>query len=199
MASESGSFGLLTHGETPLPEVACPELDSNVSIQISDDLIQVYQGRIDALINQLGKDVILNFDPTRDPCINCEFDVVRNRSTGVYLTGGPRPFQKGRVCPYCKGIGFLETPRQECITCLIKWAPRDSQKYNISLQDYQGLVRLKTYAYNFSSLTQARTALVNHEISDIAKLQVKLVKFPILTGLRDSRYCISFWELLDET
>lgn len=199
MASESGNFGLLTHGVTPLPDPVCPPLDPDAAIQISDELIGVYQSRIDALINQLGKDVHLIFDPVREPCPNCEFDNIRKRSRGIYLSGGPRPFQRGRTCPWCKGAGLLETSREKCILALTKWAPRDAERYGISLKDYKGLVRLKTFATSLSDLVKARFAIVNHEIESIIRLRVRLTRFPILTGLRESRYCISFWELVDET
>lgn len=198
MASISENSSLFIHGLTSKPSSSCPILDPTASIQISDELIDIYQSRIDALINQLGKSVILNFDPIRDPCINCEFDPIRKRSKGIYLSGGPRPFARGRKCPYCKGHGFLETPSQKCIRCLIKWNPGDAANYGISVKDHKDIVRLKTYLTHFPDFVRARTAIANYSIMDTMKLTVKLIRGPMMVGLRESRYCISFWELIDD-
>jgi hypothetical protein len=176
---------------------SCPTLDPDASIQISDELIEIYQERIDALINQLGKNVLLEFDPIRSPCPNCIFDPIRNRSTGIYIQGGPRPFRRGRQCPWCKGLGFEETQVQKCIKCLIRWNPTDAGDYGISLRDYRDVVRFKTHLTEFDDLVRAKTARSNYDIQDKLLLRVRLIKSPILIGLRESRYCISFWELID--
>jgi len=194
--SVSGTCDLIVNGIVPIPGVSCPILDSTASIQIKSSLIQIYQSRIDALINQLGKNVYLEFDPIIEPCPNCEFDTIRHRSKGIYIVGGPVPFERGRRCPYCKGNGLLETPVNKCIKCLLKWNPRDAENHGISLSQGKGIVRLKTYLTNADDLSRARTALVNHDIVDQMKLKVKLLEGPIPVGLREDRYCISFWELL---
>ncbi len=163
---------------------------------ITDKLIQVYQSRIDALINQLGKNVLLQFDPIREPCPNCLFDTIRKRSLGIFKPGGPRPFIKGRKCPYCKGRGLLETPVTKCIKCLTKWNPRDAENYGISIQQRKGLVRLKTFLTESDDLRRARTVVVNSDVSDQMTLKMRLLKGPIPVGLQEDRYCITFWELM---
>jgi len=196
MASESGNLGFFINGYEPKPALACPALDATASIQIKDSLIIIYQSRIDALINQLGKNVYLEFTPIREPCPNCEYDTMRKRSTGVYKAGGPRPFARSRKCPYCKGRGFTETPVNKCIKCLIKWNPEDAKDYGISVSKTGGIVRLKTYLTEADDLSRAQTVIVNHDIVSQMKLKVKLVQGPIPVGLREDRYCISFWELI---
>jgi len=187
---------LIVNGLRSRPEVSCPIIDPTASIQISSDLIDIYQSRIDALINQLGKNVYLEFTPIREPCPNCEYDTMRKRSTGVYKTGGPRPFARGLKCPYCKGRGFTETPVNKCIKCLIKWNPEDAKNYGISVSKMGGIVRLKTYLTEADDLSRAQTVIVNHDIVNQMKLKVKLVQGPVPVGLREDRYCISFWELI---
>lgn len=196
MASESGNLNLFINGYSPKPALACPILDPTASIQIKDSLINIYQSRIDALINQLGKNVYLEFDPIKDPCPNCEFEMIRGRSRGIYRTGGPRPFARGRRCPYCKGHGFLETVVNKCIKCLIKWNPEDAKNFGIAVSQTGGIVRLKTYLTEADDLSRARTVIVNHDIASQMKLKVKLIQGPIPVGLREDRYCISFWELI---
>jgi hypothetical protein len=163
---------------------------------ISDQLVAIYQSRIDALINQLGKNVYLEFDPIRDPCPNCIYNTLGKQSTGIYKPGGPRPFDRGRKCPYCKGRGFTETPVNKCIKCLIKWTPRDAQKYGITLSEHKGVVRLKTFLTEADDLINAKFVIANHDIVDQTRLKTRMLQSPIPVGLKVDRYCISFWELV---
>ena len=196
MASYSGTINFFINGLEPKPALACPTLDATASIQIKDSLIRIYQSRIDALINQLGKNVYLEFDPIRQPCPNCTHDTIRKRSTGIYKVGGPIPFTRGRKCPYCKGRGFTETSVNKCIKCLIKWNPEDANNYGLAVERRKGVVRLKTYLTEADDLARAKIVIVNHDIVGQMKLRVKLIQGPIPVGLREDRYCISFWELI---
>ncbi len=192
----SGEITLFINGFEPKPSPACPVLDPTAVIQIKDSLIRTYQQHIDALINQLGKNVLLEFDPIRSPCPNCTYDTQRKRSTGIYIPGGPRPFKRKRKCPWCKGRGLLETAVTKCIKCLVQWNPEDAEKYGISVEKQKGIVRLKTYLTEADDLRRARTVLSNYDIAAQMQLRVKLVAGPIPVGLREDRYCISFWELI---
>ena len=127
---------------------------------------------------------------------NCTYDTIRKRSTGIYIPGGPRPFKRGRRCPYCKGKGLLETAVNKCIKCLLQWNPSDAVNFGIAISQKKGIVRLKTYLTEADDLTRARTVIVNHDIVSQMKLRVKLIQGPIPVGLREDRYCISFWELI---
>ena len=196
MSSTSKTMTLFINGAPVPPDTSCPILDPNAAIQISDELIGIYQDRIDALINQLGKHVWLEFTPIRTPCNNCYFDTMRERSNGVYRSGGPRPFERGRRCPYCKGKGFLEVQVTECIHALLKWNPKEAEDFGISVADHKGVVRIKTYLTHAASIMRAETAIVNYDIRDIMRLKVHKIKGPIPVGLREDRYIISFWELL---
>ncbi len=191
------NIDLMTKGINAPSNISCPALNPLASIQISSELIGIYQSRIDALINQLGKNVLLEFDPIKEPCSNCIFDIVGNRSIGIYKIGGPIPFIRGNKCPYCKGIGFLEQKVAQCIKCLIKWNPREIKNYGISVSKYNNVVRLKAFLTDLDSLLRAKTAIIDYDIQNIFKQRVKLIKGPIPVGLREDRYCVSFWELID--
>ena len=194
---EDNNISLVINGVEPKECDTCPILDSTAFIQITDELVGIYQSRIDALINQIGKNVLLEFDPEIDDCPNCQKDNIRRRSTGIYQIGGPIPFTRGRICPYCKGNGELITPVTKCIKCLIKWNPKDANNYGISVKDHRDIVRFKTFTTDVPDLIKARFAISNYDIADKIEYRVKLIKQPILVGLRESRYCISFWEVLD--
>ena len=80
--------------------------------------------------------------------------------------------------------------------CLIRWNPHDAIDYGISVSRGTNIVRFKTYLYNYSHLVRAKFAISNYASQHIAKLKVRRIKEPIITGLRDDRYCISFWETI---
>ena len=190
------SMLLFINGLEPKPALACPLLDPTAAIQIKASLIETYQDLIDDVIDQLGKNVLLEFDPIRAACPNCEFDLMRKRSTGVYKIGGPRPFKRGRKCPYCKGRGLVETAVTSTIKCLTKWNPVDAKNYGVAISQASDIVRLKTYLTDADDLMRAKTIVVNHDIVDQMRMRVRMIQGPIPVGLREDRYCISFWELI---
>lgn len=192
----SGLVPLLIAGYTQKPS-SCPILDPLASIQIGDDLIQIYQARIDALINQLGKNVLLEYDPIVTPCPNCYLDTEGRRSTGVYKPGGPTLFPRGQKCPHCKGTGTVEEQVTKCIKCLLKWNPSDYMSYGVSVVDPKGIVRTKGYLTDAAAIERASTAIVNYGIQATMRLRVRRLRGPIPVGLRADRYCITFWELID--
>ena len=187
---------LFINGITEKPTLSCPTLDPEAAIQISSNIISLYQSHIDALINQLGKNVILNLPPQKNVCPNCEQEILGRRSVGVYKIDGPRPFKRGRKCPYCKGNGFLETLVQKCIKCLIKWNPKDYENFGISIQNPENIVRLKTHLIYMKDLLRAETAIIQYDEIDVVKSQVRKLTDAIPIGLREDKYCISFWELI---
>lgn len=194
--SASGNLNLNIRGSQSAPEISCPTLDPTASIQISDDLIQIYQSRIDALINQLGKNVLLIFDPIIEPCTNCFFDIVGNRSNGIYRPGGSIPFSRGQKCPFCKGIGFLERENAKCLKCLIKWSPKEMSDYSISVEKRNGVARLKSFLTDVPDIIRAKEIVVNHDIEGTIKLRTRLIRGPIPVGLRSDRYAITYVELI---
>jgi hypothetical protein len=190
---------LFVNGLEPKPVLSCPALDPTASVQIKDTLISTYQSRIDALINQLGKNILLEFDPIRQSCPNCEFDMIRKQSTGVYKIGGPRPFERGRMCPWCKGRGLLETMVTKCIKCLVEWDIEDDDDeddFDIAVSENNGIVRLKTFITEADDIVRTRTIVINYDIASQIKLRAKLISGPTPMGLREDRYCISLWELI---
>lgn len=198
LASSNNDIPLLIIGKTLPPTLSCPILDPTASIQIGNDIIEIYQSRIDALINQLGKNIILNFDPKLDICINCLYDPVKKISTGIYRSGGPLFFQRGSQCPYCKAKGFLETPVQKCIKALVQFNPKDAVNYDISVNRARSIIRIKTFLDYADDLIKANSIWVDYAHIDALKIVAKMIRQPIPIGLRDSRYCISYFEQVSQ-
>jgi len=194
--SYSGNIDLFINGYGPLEPIVCPTLDPTATIQVPSSIIDIYQNRVDTLLNKVGKNVWLQFDPNISQCPNCDFDPIRNRSSGRYKVGGPSPFIFGRKCPYCKGRGVLEEEVGLCIKCLISWNPSEISKFGISVQKDSEIVKIKTLIDNAANIKRARMAIIDRQVVDTVKYQAKLIKGPYPLGLREDRYCISFWRTI---
>jgi hypothetical protein len=193
---EFAEINFLINGFEPLPSAVCFPPDPNAAFQIPNELVTIYQENIDALVNQLGKNILIEFDPIITDCPNCEIDNIRQRSRGIYKIGGPVPFSRGQQCPYCKGNGQLTETPQKCIKALIKWNPKELDDYGISVADDKAKVRVKTFLTDFDDLVRARTIIVDYDQRSVTHLRARRIGGINPIGLREDRYCISYWELI---
>ncbi len=180
---------LFLTGCAPTPVVAPETLLSRVS----DNTIQIFQDGIDTLINQLGKSVRLIYPPTIIDCPNCVNDPIGNKPANRFRPG-PMRFSDGIRCPYCRGTKKTEEENSEVIQGLIQIKPRDYKRYGISVQDPGALVRVKTFITDVIKIERATHAIIDIQKQDIIKIKCRKIREPIPTGLRDSRYAITFWE-----
>lgn len=171
---------------------AAPSTEALLS-RVSDNTIQIFQDGIDTLINQLGKSVKLIYPPTIIACPNCINDPIGNKPANRFRPG-PMRFSDGRRCPYCRGTKKTEQENSEVIQGLIQVKPRDYKRYGISVQDPGGLIRVKTFISDVIKIERATHAIVDIQKQNIIKMKCRKIREPIPTGLRDSRYAITFFE-----
>jgi hypothetical protein len=83
------------------------------------------------------------------------------------------------------------------IYALIRVNPSDFETYGTVVQDPQSVIRLKTFATNIADLT--RCEHIEYPVVDgdsgILAHKYRLVRGIIPIGLRDDKYCVSFWTL----
>lgn len=161
--------------------------------RVSDNTIQIFQDGIDALINQLGKSIKLIYLPTIIACPNCINDPIGNKPANRFRPG-PQRFSDGRKCPYCRGTKKTEEENSEIIQGLIQVKPRNYKRYGISVQDPSALIRIKTFISDAIKIQRATHAIIDIQKQSIVKMRCRKIRDPIPTGLRDSRYAITFWE-----
>lgn len=93
---------------------------------ITQDIKNIGEQAINALINQLGRDCKVVYESQlSEVCSNCFFDSLNQRSTNKYNGTGPRPFTSGK-CPVCRGSGFLAgtSNSTDTLKLLIDWQPK---------------------------------------------------------------------------
>ena len=75
----------------------------------------LFKQGIDAILEQqaLTTPCVLKFNnATTTICGNCLFDPMLKVSSNLYNGTGPIPFQNGKMCPVCMGIGMLQNNTQ---------------------------------------------------------------------------------------
>ena len=165
---------------------------------IPSTVIDIFEREVDALIRDLGKKIKLIYKPTIIDCSNCIFDLIGRKSANRFQSGGPQPFSDGARCPYCRGTGKTEQENSEIIIGLVDWKSRtnstDYQDFGISIQSSNAIVSIKTLATDAIKIQRATEAIVDYAISDIIKLRCRKLRDPMITGLKNSRYAVSFWQ-----
>jgi len=187
LIDDEGNLNITGCGSKKTPGTVTP------LFTIPDSVITTFQAGIDTLIRELGKTVKLIYDPTIIDCPNCEVDPIGNKAANRFRPGQQR-FADGRRCPYCRGTGKTEEENSEEIIALIKFNPRDYKKFGISIQDPSSLIRMKTFLTDVIKIQRATTAVIDLQTKGIIKTTCRRLKDPIPTGLKESRYAITFWE-----
>lgn len=162
---------------------------------IGPDIRGLARDAVDTMINQLGKDCKLIFDPIQQQCPNCYFDDVNQKSSGVYNTTGPIPFTKP-PCPVCRGKGVITTdPISKVKRLLIDWQPKPWQFLPTGVVVPQGLVQTKGFVTDLPDVLECKHIIIDYE--NAIYQNHRFVKWgePIPTGnIVPNRYIICFWQ-----
>ena len=94
---------------------------------VGPEVDAIFVANVSQIIADFGRPVIIHRKPLIEDCPNCGWNNVRKASNGVYNTSntnpepGPRniPFARGSVCPVCRGVGKLNTPRSDTIIAAV--------------------------------------------------------------------------------
>lgn len=162
---------------------------------ITPQIRKIAADAIDDLIDQLGKDCLLQYDALKIDCPNCIYDISTNRSTNKYQIGGPRPFPTGTLCPVCKGVGTLNSTHTDTVRMLCQWNPR---KFNIlpgNLEVPNSWVQTKGYMTDLPKIMQSKKMIIELPITPYIRATFNLWGDPIDAGnIIQGRYFIALWK-----
>lgn len=143
------------------------------------NLVTAYQERIDWLINSAGKTITLHFKKV-------PIETIPQEDLQDPIRG---PVVKS---PIFKPGGQLEEYDTSTIKALVQQNPKDFARFNIQINDTENVVRLKTY------MTYAPSLLKCHHITlpnqELVYTKYRLIREPTKHGLKDERYCLTYWE-----
>jgi hypothetical protein len=147
------------------------------------------------VIKGLGRCITIYKTDAQTDCPNCLYDSVNQESTGKYKTGGPIPFTVGR-CPYCKGRGYLRTPRKKTIKVLITWRPRPSGMISAGTlfteagKESDNTVRIKADPCYYELVRDCKYAVIDGQ-------KCELKEPPILRGLGTQKVLVALFQVPD--
>ncbi len=161
---------------------------------IPTSLIKKFQDGVDAMIDKLGKNCQVRYHGKVEDCPNCIFDPIGNKSSNRHQAGGPIAFPRGTVCPMCMGSGKRIFTQTEVIKMIVEWNPRDFQRFNINVDSPDAVAKTTTYARYTDELERAEEIIIDSDKAGIRPYKCKRLREPQLTGLKESRYVIAYWQ-----
>ena len=114
-----------------------------------------------------GSTCTLIFPAKRAECDNCIFDTYTKRSSNIYKSGGPIPFQNHQICPRCQGAGTLEESVTDSIRLRVYWEPSSWREIGIKVADPQGMCMVIGYMSDLPKFERANAVLINDELKNI--------------------------------
>lgn len=142
-------------------------------------IVTEYQERIDWLINNMGKNIVLHIK--QDPVESDPVDDIEDPIRGPVVKK-----------PFYKPNGQIEIYDTVTIKALLKNNPQDFKRFNIQVADSENILRVKTFMSNYTNLIRCEHMTL--EDKNLNYFKFKLLREPMNHGLRDDRYCIAFFE-----
>jgi hypothetical protein len=163
---------------------------------LTDDVRLIAQNAIDDLIDQLGKDCRLIYPPDWQQCANCIYDSIGEKSSNIWITGGPIPFDAGSTCPMCGGVGRRAIEKTANIRMLVQAEPSKWWvKPPFNVQVPTGMIQTKGYMSDVPRLLQSRKMIFQTDIEGIMRMRYELVGEPIDQGnIIQGRYFVALWQ-----
>jgi len=162
---------------------------------VSDTVKQVFKDRMDELLVDLGRPIVLHLTPSVSDCPNCLYDSIRKRSKNVYSTGNPnppgalnKPFLRGKKCPVCNGQGVLKTQRRANYTATI------STKFKEREVLEAGIGEMDINAIKTSTVIGSYNDILTCELATIDDLEYRPLGKPVKSGLQELIRVKMFWE-----
>jgi hypothetical protein len=166
-----------------------------MSFVIPSGLIAMYNDGIDAVMTFNGIDVELHYPPKMLPCVNCYQS--NGKSTNVYKTGGPLPFQNGTICPLCDGKGFFAQDNFDTVKMLVYFSPTNFAKgfaqLDLPIAAPGDFIQTKGYMTDFSKIKATDEMRVKPQ-PQLNVYRYSRYSDPIPTGFHSNRYILTLWQ-----
>ena len=167
----SGALNILDQGQSLRAMVSTHEY-------LADALIDGPTGHVCQLIYPVTKNSV---------CPNCIYSPRQKRSSNIYKSGGPVPFENHTTCPWCGGEGRSSREMKEDIRLRVYWSQKD---WSISspVENPDSSVMVVGYIYNLPKLEKADRILVNKNTSAYKKWIFERAGEAIPWGMAQDRY-----------
>ena len=156
---------------------------------IPDSVISLHEGMVDSLIEgPVGQLCELIYPSTKNSlCPNCIYSPRQKKSSSIYKTGGPVPFSKHTLCPWCGGSGKSSREITEEINLRAYWKQKD---WLISgpVENPDGAVMVIGYMHDLPKLEKADRILINKDVSAYRRWLCERSGEAVPWGLSQDKY-----------
>lgn len=151
--------------------------------EIASDMIDSY----------FGKPCKLYFGTSKNVCPNCNFNPITKKSSNIYKSGGPNPFD-GTICPHCDGEGFTYLETTETIKLRIYPSRKNWIKVDIPIAIQAGAIQTIGHIADLPKCRSAKYVTMNTETSGLLNCNYVLAGEPTIHGL-DKKFFVAFWNI----
>ena len=159
------------------------------AFEIPSSLISTHEYIVDALIEgSTGQVCQLVYPITKNSlCPNCIYSPRQKKSSNIYKDGGPIPFEKHTLCPWCGGEGRTNRAVKEDIRLRVYWTPKDWIVPK-PVENPDGMAMVIGYMYNLPKIEKADTIMLNKKVGVYRKWIYEREGEAIPWGLSQDRY-----------
>jgi hypothetical protein len=162
---------------------------------LDQEIRDVAQQAITDLIDNLGKNCLLVYPPIWEPCVNCLYDDIGQKSSNHWRGGGPLPFPNGSVCPSCNGQGLHARETIRTIKLLVSSVPgKFLGGMPLRYQIPDGVITTKGKMADLSDVLQTRKIIVQTELSLAVRMTYELYGEPVDTNnIAQGKFWVATW------
>ena len=159
---------------------------------IPSTIIDEYEWVADSFIDSMGIPCKLVYPPKMSECTNCYIDNTTGRSSNIYKSGGPLPFQNHQICPLCEGRGRLSLEETDNITLRVYWTPKDWYNIGLKIESPDGVAMTIGYINDLPKIERADYIILNSNLESIRQYKVRRMGEAVPFGLKQRRYFIQY-------
>lgn len=123
-------------------------------------------------------------------CPNCIQDIIGNKSSGRYQSGGPMPFPNGRQCPMCSGRGQISLETSVSTTLPIIY---NEKNWYDKVPAADGSLLTVTKMNLYEELSKAKYIVVGQDATEYGLFKYEREGKPEMGGFGASDYIIQRW------
>jgi len=158
---------------------------------IPSEIFDLHEWMADELIDgDIGVTCTLTYPSKQSECTNCIYDRNTERSSNIYKTGGPEPFENYQTCPICQGRGRLELPQTEQIRLRVYYEDSEWRKVGVKAASPDTIAVVIGYMLDLPKLEKANTLLLNDELAETRNYLCARNGEARPHGFRENRYFI---------
>jgi hypothetical protein len=156
---------------------------------------QLFNQQMDAFLQSSGlsTECLLNYGISdASLCPNCIYDSILKKSANKYKSGGPKQFNSGQICPYCRGVGFYGLEKTESVYLAVLWDYKSWIIKPINIENPVGYVQTICHKQYTTKILTAKDMTIPGLIPDPPTFILDAEPTP--AGLGDQNYIICQWK-----